>query len=92
MHRERDWRGRRSLRLKGYDYASAGAYFITICTQNRECLFGEIVVRAGPRACPEMNLNNAGRMITTIWHQIPDHYPGIDIDEFQLCQIISMES
>jgi len=34
---------RRSIRLKGYDYASEGAYFITIVTQGRECLFGEIV-------------------------------------------------
>lgn len=34
---------RRSIRLKGYDYSSAGLYFITICTQNKECLFGEIV-------------------------------------------------
>jgi REP element-mobilizing transposase RayT len=34
---------RRSIRLKGYDYSQAGAYFITICTHNRECLFGEII-------------------------------------------------
>jgi len=34
--------GRRSIRLRGYDYSSEGAYFITICAYNRECLFGEI--------------------------------------------------
>jgi REP element-mobilizing transposase RayT len=34
---------RRSIRLKDYDYSQSGAYFITICTHNRECLFGEIV-------------------------------------------------
>jgi REP element-mobilizing transposase RayT len=34
---------RRSIRLKDYDYSQSGAYFITICTYNRECLFGEIV-------------------------------------------------
>jgi len=34
---------RRSIRLKGYDYSSPGAYFITLCTQNREYLFGKIV-------------------------------------------------
>lgn len=34
---------RKSIRLKGYDYSQAGLYFITICTQNRACLFGEIV-------------------------------------------------
>ncbi len=32
---------RRSIRLKGYDCSQVGAYFVTICTQNRECLFGE---------------------------------------------------
>jgi hypothetical protein len=34
---------RRSIRLKGYDYAQPGAYFITICVQNRECVLGEII-------------------------------------------------
>jgi putative transposase len=34
---------RRSIRLKGYDYSATGAYFVTICVQGRECLFGEIV-------------------------------------------------
>ncbi len=33
---------RRSIRLRGYDYAQTGAYFVTICTQDRQCLFGEI--------------------------------------------------
>ncbi len=34
---------RRSIRLKGYSYSQTGAYYITIVTQNRECLFGEIM-------------------------------------------------
>jgi REP-associated tyrosine transposase len=33
---------RRSIRLKGYDYSQASAYFVTICTQDRNCLFGEV--------------------------------------------------
>jgi hypothetical protein len=33
---------RRSIRLKDYDYSNAGAYFVTICTQNMECFFGEM--------------------------------------------------
>jgi len=51
-----DKHDRRTLRLQGYDYAQAGAYFVTVCTQNRECLFGEIVGE-------EMKLNKAGRMV-----------------------------
>ena len=66
---------RRSIRLQGYDYSQAGAYFISICTQNRECLFGEIV--GG-----KMALNYAGAMIQTVWDEIPFHYAGIEIDEF----------
>ncbi|GKT06731.1 transposase [Desulforhabdus sp. TSK] len=68
-------RNRRSIRLQGYDYSQAGAYFVTICTQNRECLFGEIVDG-------EMRLNAAGVMVQTVWDEIPVHYSGIDIDEF----------
>jgi REP element-mobilizing transposase RayT len=70
-----DMHHRRSIRLQGYDYSRAGAYFITICTQNRECLFGEIVDG-------KMVLNHAGDMIQTVWDEIPDHYTGIEIDEF----------
>ncbi|MBI4309126.1 MAG: transposase, partial [Candidatus Omnitrophica bacterium] len=68
---------RRSIRLKGYDYAQAGAYFVTVCEHNRECLFGKI-------ADGEMALNNAGRMIQNVWDEIPKHYPDIDIDQFQI--------
>ena len=64
---------RRSIRLQGYDYSQAGAYFVTVCTQNRECLFGEIVNG-------EMLLNDAGKTIQSVWDEIPAHYPGIDID------------
>ena len=34
---------RRSIRLRDYDYSTVGAYFVTLCVQNRECLFGNIV-------------------------------------------------
>jgi len=40
-------RHRKSIRLKGYDYSQEGLYFVTICIQDRECLFGEIVANAG---------------------------------------------
>jgi len=48
---------------------------VTICTQNRKCLFGEVLHET-------VRLNNAGQMIQTVWNEIPTHYPGIDIDEF----------
>ncbi len=66
---------RRSIRLKGYDYSQAGLYFITICTQSRLCLFGEI-------ENGEIILNDAGIMIKTIWHEIPVYYHGFNIHEY----------
>ena len=65
---------RRSIRLKGYDYAQCGAYFITICTQDRQCLLGEI--QNG-----EMHLNEIGYMVQNAWNELPAKYTGIDIDE-----------
>ena len=88
---------RRSIRLKGYDYSRAGAYFVTICVQNRECLLGKIVgagpcacpnsgpcacPNSDPRACTQMVLNDAGIMIQTVWQEIPNHYPGVNVDAF----------
>jgi REP element-mobilizing transposase RayT len=66
---------RRSIRLRHYDYAQAGAYFVTVCTQNRECLFGKIVDRT-------MVLSDAGKMIQMVWNKLPIHYDGVDIDQF----------
>ena len=68
---------RRLIRLKGYDYSHTGVYFVTICTQNRECLFGEILDK-------KMMLNDAGRVIQTVWDEIPSHYSGIEIDAFAI--------
>ncbi len=68
---------RRSIRLKDYDYTQPGYYYVTIVTQNRKCLFGEI--NNG-----EMVLNEAGSMIQDIWKQLPNKYFGVDLDQFQL--------
>jgi REP element-mobilizing transposase RayT len=66
---------RRSIRLKGYDYTQSGAYFFTIVTQDRMCLFGDV-------AGGDMQLGDAGAMVQTVWDEIPGHYPGVDIDAF----------
>ena len=77
MKYDPDIHSRRSIRLKGYDYSQAGAYFVTICTQNQECFFGEIVDG-------NMVLNDAGRMVQTVWDELPQYYPGVDVDMFQI--------
>jgi REP element-mobilizing transposase RayT len=68
-------RRRRSLRLQGYDYAQAGAYFVTTCTQNRTCLFGEV-------ADGSMRLNSAGELAATVWNNVLERFPGIELDMF----------
>ncbi len=66
---------RRSIRLKEYDYSQPGAYFITICTKNRECLFGEIVDGG-------MELNDLCKIVVECWEDLPNHYPYIELDTF----------
>ena len=66
---------RRSIRLKGYDYSGCGYYFITICTHDRQCLFGNIENGV-------MILNNAGRMIDCWWNELKNKYADIKIDEY----------
>jgi len=66
---------RRSIRLQGYDYSSAGAYFVTLVTWRRECLFGEIVNG-------EMVLNDFGKIIQWEWLELPKRFRYIELGEF----------
>ena len=65
---------RKQNRLNGYDYLQSGYYFVTICAQNRQQIFGTIINN-------QMTLNDAGNMIDTVLNQIPENYAGIDLDE-----------
>jgi putative transposase len=66
---------RRSIRLKGYDYTRDGAYFVTICTHDRERTFGT-VVRG------EMRLNACGREAARCWAWLAEQYPYVSRDEW----------
>jgi putative transposase len=66
---------RKPLRLKSVDYSQNGAYFITLCTENRAYLFGKIVDA-------EMVLNNLGRIVESVWYEMPLYYPDILLDAF----------
>lgn len=66
---------RRSIRFKGYDYTQAGLYFITICCQNRACLFGEI-------ENGKMMLNDAGAIANDCWLNIQNHFPNAILHEY----------
>ena len=64
-----------SARLQSWDYGANGAYFITICTQNREHYFGNI-------ANNEMQLNELGQLAEKYWMEIPNHFPFIELGNF----------
>ncbi len=66
---------RHSIRLKEYDYAAPGAYFVTIVTRNRMCLFGNV-------ADGVMWLNVLGRIASAYWAEIPHHFPNVTLDAF----------
>lgn len=66
---------RRSIRLPGYDYSQEGGYFVTVCTSNRECLFGEVTDG-------RMRLNGVGLLVQSVWDELPKHYPAIELDQF----------
>ena len=66
---------RRSIRLRDYDYSRPGAYYVTICSHRRECLFGEVVGS-------EMRYNEFGRGVCECWEGLPKRYPNVDLDEW----------
>jgi len=68
---------RRSIRLDIYDYRTPGLYFVTICTQDRALIFGDIVNQLSV-------LNAAGLMVTSWWKRLPEKFPGVLLEEFVL--------
>jgi putative transposase len=66
---------RHSIRLKGYDYARAGACFIPLVTHNRESLFGEI-------ENGEIRPKEAALMLEKWWSELQRKFPGVETDEF----------
>jgi len=64
---------RRSIRLQGYDYTRAGAYFVTLCTAGKECLFGEINTNT-------IHLNDMGRIAADTWGWLATQYLYVELD------------
>jgi REP element-mobilizing transposase RayT len=68
---------RRSIRLPGYDYSNPGAYFVTICSWQKECIFGEIVNGV-------IRLNEYGVVVNKFINNIPDRFVDTELD----CSVI----
>jgi putative transposase len=66
---------RRSIRLKGYDYAQAGAYFVTIVAREWACLFGEV-------AEGQVRVSEHGVIVQDAWNGLPTHHPSVELDAF----------
>lgn len=66
---------RHSIRLKGYDYSSQGAYFVTLCCENRQHRFGEI-------SESKIELTPCGQIATEWMENLPTKFPTIEIDEY----------
>lgn len=74
---EQKYYQRKSIRLKDYDYSQPGGYFVTIVTQNKECVFGEIVNG-------NMILSSYGEIIDQCWNKTPNNFYNIELDSFQI--------
>lgn len=66
---------RKSIRLKEYDYSSAGWYFVTICAQKRECVFGHV-------SKGDVILNRIGQIVMECWKWLPQQYQYVNLDEW----------
>ena len=66
---------RKQLRIKGYDYSGYGPYFITICTKDKRCTFGEV-------DGSKMKLNPLGEMVEKWWNELTNKFPNIELDQF----------
>ena len=66
---------RKHPRITGFDYSRSGMYFVTVCTDRRLCLFGDVSEDA-------VHLSEIGRVGQACWGEIPGHYPGVATDAF----------
>jgi len=64
-----------STRLKGWDYSSAGFYYVTICTKDKRPYFG--IIGDGV-----VQLSAMGEIAISYWMEIPEHFSSVGIDEF----------
>jgi REP element-mobilizing transposase RayT len=66
---------RKSPRLREYDYATPGAYLVTVCARDRASLFGTVIG-------DEMRLSKIGKTVARAWTDIPSHFDGVTLDDF----------
>ena len=73
---------RKLKRLKEYDYSTNGAYFVTVCTQNRKQVLSNIIVGTGVLDCPKIQLLNYGKIADKYIRQLNNFYDNISVDNY----------
>jgi putative transposase len=73
---------RKNLRLGSYDYSQNGAYFITVCTKDREPILSQIVVADDPVRLNDIHLTQIGKIVSDCWNSINNIFPNVKADKF----------
>ena len=73
---------RKPTRLKGYDYSTAGAYFITICVKNRKELLSKIIVGDDALIVPKNQISNYGSICDKYINNINNKYENVTVDKY----------
>ena len=76
-----EWLSRKTTRLPGYDYNTPGAYFLTICTENRHCILSH-VVETGVSDGPNIELLPYGEIAAKYINQLNDYYNNISVESY----------
>ena len=72
---------RKASRLPEYDYSTPGAYFVTICTHNRQCILSDIIVGADAPGGPQPRLTDAGRVVEQ-YILSTERIPGFYVEKY----------
>ncbi len=76
-----DLPNRKQIRLPDYDYSAPGAYFVTVCTQNRRCILSDICVGAGALDGPKPHLTDMGKIVEN-YILSTERIPGVHVDKY----------
>jgi len=73
---------RKINRLQNYNYSQNGAYFVTICTKDKQCIFGEVVPVGAGIDRPKMELSNIGKIVEGCINEVSKIYKNVNVDKF----------
>ena len=91
MDKEKELPKRKHPRLDNYDYSSAGAYFVTICTENRRCMLSRVVGRGlAPAETTGIEYTLFGKIAEKQLFLLEDRYPYLAVDKYVIMPRIAV--